>query len=288
MIFIVQFIRKFILNQAVALCLSICLGLVTSLTSSTTNTCKPTLSGYWQETQCLQISALNQNFYERSATLDKPDLLKGQTGLCGIFATYNGYCMLQALDNPNNRDYYLSQMKSVDAFHEWVKENESMVKKIKNRHKRVGNLNNIPLQTLTAGLSHDQIDRIIAFDYYFIEEKKPTSGQPVGITAKLESFGLQIKNFACSFICKRFAKQFQNSSKPHIVIFNLEDHWITIALSATHTFVADSCNINRLSDYRVIALDTFMRNRQSYTKDILNTLGLDQVEPIRTLAAAAA
>jgi hypothetical protein len=288
MLFIVQFIKKVILSQALALCLGISLGLVTSLACSIKYSCKPDLSEYWQETQCVQIPSLNQNFYEQSSILDKPDLLKDQTGLCGIFATYNGYCMLQALDNPNNRNYYLAQMKSVDSFHQWVKENESMVEKIKNRHKRVGNLNNIPLQTLTAGLSNDQIDRMKAFDYYFIKEKNSTRQQFNGIKGKLESFGLQIKLFACSFICKRFAKQFKSSEKPHIVIFNLKHHWITVALSATETLVADSCNINRLSDYRVVALDAFMRNRKSYTNDILNTQAQDQTLPKQNLPAAAA
>lgn len=284
MFFIMQFIRKFIFNQqALVLSLSISLGIMVPLSGSTTM-----LSGYWQKNQCRQIPVLNQKYYEKDSRLNKPDLLKNQTDLCGIFATYNGYCMLQALDNPNNFNDYLDQMKSVDAFHEWIKKNEPMLQNIQNEYGSIGNLNNIPLETLTAGLSIDQIGRMKAFDYYFIKEKNPKSEKIIGIRAKLENFGIQIINFACSLTCKRFAKQFQNSSKPHIVIFNLEDHWITVAFSATQTLVANSCNINRLSDYRVIALDAFMRNRQGYAKNILNTQAQDQAVSTQLLAAAAA
>ena len=263
MLFIIQLIRKFIFLQAI----TISLALIVPLTGSTNNLIRSESSGYWQEIECVHIPALNQGFYECSAMLNKPNLLKGQTGLCGIFAFYNSYCIMQALENPNNAHDYLAQMKSVDAFHKWVKENESVIAKIQNKHKRVGNLNGIPLQSLTAGMSQDQANRIKAFDYHFIEEeeKKPTSQKLTDITGKFFNCANLIKRYiqrlANSFTCKQFAKQFQSSSKPHVVVFNLEDHWITVVFTSTQTLIADSCNLNYTTDYRVFALDAFMRTQ---------------------------
>gem|GEM_PF-5475254 len=224
---------------------TIILMLVTPLTGSTA-------------IQYMQLPSINQNYYEQTLTLNKPNLLQGETGLCGIFATYNGHCMLNALDDPKNAEQHLAQMKSIDAFHQWVKNNEPMLQKIKQQRKSVGNLNNVALQPLTAQLSPNQIERIKAFDYSFIEEKKSSASQEsVGIATQIKD---QIKSLASTFICKKFAEQFQNSQKPHVVIFNLENHWITSAFNSTETIVADSCGIDRTKDYRVIELNKFMRS----------------------------
>lgn len=197
-----------------------------------------------------QIPSINQSYYEKSTTqaLQKPLVLDNEKGLCGLFALYQAHCLLQAFDNPEQIDNptqinkYILNLNSTKAFHKWIKKNEAILEKSKKKRGRLGSVTNQPIKKWAKSIFlPEQYKRFDAFCYNQI---KDTS-----------------KN-ACSFRTK-LPNNFQDSQRLYVVVFNLEKHWITVAFNNSTTWIADSSNISRVKDNRVLTLDHFMREQST-------------------------
>lgn len=197
-----------------------------------------------------QISSISQSYYEKSATkrLEKPLVLDDEKGLCGLFALYQAHCLLQAFDHPDHIDNqtqinkHILNLNSTKAFHHWIKKNEAILQKTKQTRGRLGSLTSKPIKKWAKSiLSSKQYERFESFCYSQIKD---------------------IDKNAYSFTTK-FPNNFQNSQQLYVVVFNLEKHWITVAFNNSTTWIADSSNISRVSDNRVLTLDLFMREQST-------------------------
>lgn len=215
----------------------------------------------------VQLKALNQTRYELHATkedLNKPDILDGYQGFCGLFATYNAYCLLKALDTVDKHEahQHLSNLYSVESFHDWIKQCKPVLKNIKESRGDLGNFTNYPiLQIARFCFSPQECNRFHCFD---------TEGLKYCAQGKSEGY---LKTYA-------FFKQLKSSTEPHVAVFLIGSHWICVAFTLSKTWIIDSLNVSRINHKDVRNLITFIRKdslsaqlgfNQSFTDKFLST-----------------
>ncbi len=206
-----------------------------------------------------QIKVFDQIEYEVNPHTDelKPSIIKKQKGLCGIISLYNGICLLKALNgspisqsfiNPinlirsksQNTFDWIKKIGTIDGFHEWITNNQIILNNIKNKQNGLlGSLRKTTiLKIAQESLSNEEIKYVTSIDY-------------IDITEDVVFWGYQ--NFSESF--KKFY------SKPHLVIFNIDHHFIAVVFNKKITWIIDSCNTDLTNDYRIKQLDLFIREK---------------------------
>lgn len=228
---------------------------------------KPTSSFLDQNGHIIQLRSISQSHYEHSTAQDlqKPPILDGEQGLCGLLATYNACCLLQACDDPDKTKEHIANLTSIDAFHKWIEDNLDAIEAIKKERGKIGS---------ATDLSTKRWARSALKEQYYDENDEENSEEKHNQSNYPRFSMINYKNISNSkddadYQHIHFSNCFQRSTKAYAVIFSVnyswtpENHGIAVVFNHSTTWVIDSNNIPWVKNKQIIALDRFMREKST-------------------------